>query len=148
MTISADFTVNGAANPASHTTSYASAVTLSLASVVGVAQATWTCSGSSHTDLTLPTITLSGVPSGATATFTFPSDPGDGQGRALLVTCQVSDGSNGSQAGVNVDTSTAKVSVLNDASKAPVCVNERLETDGTHGYLVEALNTLLTITSP
>src|SRR5688500_502131 len=89
MTSPADFTINAVANPSRHTTTYGASVSLALASVTGVHSIAWAVESKSHASLSSPAITPTGSPLGATASFTFPSDPGDGLGRTLRLSCTV-----------------------------------------------------------
>jgi hypothetical protein len=148
VTISAAFTVNGNSNPATHTTTYGATVTLALTSIVGASSIQWSIAGSSDSTITDPTITPAGSPSGATATFTFPSDPGTGRGRAVLVKCLVSDGTVNTGALRDADQGThwsvqyALIGVAAANGVVPICANETLVRSLTHGW-VEVLNNAL-----
>lgn len=93
---SAAFTVNATAVPrnsgAAIDTTYGGTVSLALASTVGVETVTWYIAGVSGPSVASPTISRSGTPLGATATFTVGADPGDGAGIAYGIRCDVRDG--------------------------------------------------------
>lgn len=136
MSISADFTVNSSSNPATHTTTYGATVNLALTSISGATSIVWRVIGTSHIGDTEPTITPGGSPSGATASFPFMSDPGGGEGRSVLIECEVSDGK-----GTTVR-SRAVVGVPNDNNTiVPIAAGEKFER-GTHGW-GSLINTLL-----
>jgi hypothetical protein len=145
MPISAEFTVNGAANPGEHSVAYGATVSLALTSVTGASSIQWSVVGSSHADVPTPGITPAGSPAGATATFPFMSSPGDGEGRALIIKCLVSDGTNRLRAedeGVRWAAAYAVIGVRSGRGFVPFCVNEGLYRSLTHGY-VQRLNSLL-----
>lgn len=91
---SAAFTINGTAVPSAVATTYGATVSLAVSSLVGVKTITWSIWAASEPGTAIPTITAAGVPSGATATFAMPADPGTGYGCAFGVLCTVlgSDG--------------------------------------------------------
>jgi hypothetical protein len=152
LTISAAFTVNGNANPATHTTTYGATVTLALTSIVGASSIQWSVVGTSDSSVSSPTITPAGSPSGATATFVFPSDPSDGRGRTVLVKCLVSDGTVNTGALRDEDQGThwavqyAVISVPGTGGFAPIAAGEGLDRSLTHGWIT-ALNQALAGTS-
>src|SRR5512146_2192115 len=88
MALSAAFTVNGAADPAAHATTYGATVTLARTSTQGTA--TWSILSGSYPDMTLPTLTVAAGSN--SATFPMPADPADGLGRAVMILCSVTDG--------------------------------------------------------
>lgn len=135
MTISAAFTVNGSANPARHTTTYGATVTLALVSAAGADSVTFSLVGASKSDVTLPTLTLSGSPYGSTATFTMLSDPLDGLGRTIRVECVVSSP-------YETKTTYAVVGVPNNLGILPLAAGEELDRDSSYGYIDE-LNQVL-----
>lgn len=135
MAISADFTINGVANPARHETTYGGTVNLALVNPAGIDVITWEVESSSNSGDTLPTITPGGTPTGATASFTFLADPTDGTGRTVLVKCTCSTP-------YETVISRGVVGVLNDAGKLPVCANEGKVRDAISGWLDE-LNSAL-----
>jgi hypothetical protein len=134
--VSAAFTVDGVSNPAEHTTTYGATVALALASVTGVSTITWTIDSISEPSASYPTITAAGSPIGSTASFPFPSNPGDGRGRTILVRCYVT-GANGTS-----DSKSAIVGVANSQGVIPIAPGETDERNATHGWL-PALNTAL-----
>ncbi len=136
MPLSAAFTVNGDANPNRHEAAYAATVNLALASIDGVGAVEWSIVGTSKSGQTVPTITLGGVPLGSTASFSMPTDPSDGLGRAFRVKCRVSNGYAAAE-------TYGVVGSLNDQGRLPLCVGEQLDRDATHGItddINEALN--------
>lgn len=148
MAISADFTVNGNANPAEHEVEYGDSVSLALTSTTGATSIEWSVVGTSHDDVTEPSIVAGGSPAGATATFTFPSDPGDGAGRAVLVQAMVKDSTATERLldrdrGVHWDIRRAIIGVRGANGAIPICVNEQLDRNATHGW-VQMLNNALT----
>lgn len=128
MAASAAFTVNAASNPAAHSVAYGATVTLALVSTADVASVTFSIVGASKSGTTFPTLTPSGVPSGSTATFTMPSDPGDGLGRSFRVKCRVID-----QNGDALET-YGVVGAVNNIGLLPVAAGETLDRDGTYGW--------------
>lgn len=148
MTISAAFTVNGNPNPATHTTTYGATVTLALTSIVGASSIQWSIVGTSDSSISSPTITPAGSPSGSTATFAFPSDPGTGRGRSVLVKCLVSDGTvsgalRDEDEGTHWAVQYALIGVAAANAVVPIAVNEGLHRNATHGW-IEVLNSALT----
>ncbi len=127
MTLSASFTVNGVANPAAHSASYSSTVALALVSTTGAGAILWEVIACSKSGATLPSITRSGTPNGATGSFVLPSDPGDGLGRAYLVKCSVSDTR-------MTAVEYAVVGAVNAAGLLPIVPGEENARDATHGW--------------
>jgi hypothetical protein len=127
MPISAAFTVNGASNPAEHTTTYGAVVSLALVSIVGADVITWEILAASDPDFAIATITTAGTPPGSTAQFTFPADPGDTIGRAYIVKCTVANA-------LETSVQTAIVGVLNVNGCLPLCPGEEFERHHTHGW--------------
>lgn len=127
MPISAAFTVNGAANPAEHSTTYGAVVSLALVSIVGADVITWQILAASDPAYSIPSITTGGTPNGTTAQFTFPADPGDTIGRAFILRCTVSNA-------YETATQTAVVGVLNVNGALPLCPGEEFERHATHGW--------------
>ena len=95
---SAAFTINGTAVPCEVAVSAGAPISLALTSTDGAHEIAWSISASSETDpaFVAPTITASGAPLGATASFTMGSAPAHGRGIALIVTCTIRE-SNGTQ---------------------------------------------------
>jgi hypothetical protein len=137
MAISAAFTINSTAVPAAVSVAYGATVTLVLTSITGVESVAFTIEGTSKSGVSAPTLTPSGSPSGSTATFTMPSDPGDGLGRSYLVKCTVSN---------SYETQTAYgiVGAVNDAGLVPLAAGETTARSATHGWL-DTVNTLLKV---
>lgn len=113
--------------------SYGSTVNLALLSTA-FNTADWSIVGTSDAALSVPTITPSGSPLGATATFTAGADPGDGLGISYLVQCKI----NGGRDSVGqVDSSLIKravVGVPNLFAIVPMPIGETLERSATHGW--------------
>ncbi len=130
MAISAEFTVNGNANPAAHAAEYESVVTLSLTSPTGVSGVTFSIVGSSKSGESTPTLTQGGVPIGATAEFTMPTDPSDGLGRSYLIKCSVFNAYETAE-------SYAVVGALNALSRLPLSAGEEIVRNATHGWVEE-----------
>ena len=135
MVLSADFSVNASSAQEIHAVEYGATVSLAiLSNAFHTIQ--WRISSTSHPDDVAPTITLAGAPSGATASFPMVADPGDGEGRSVIVSCTVSD-----QRGTTA-TATRKVSVANAAGRYAICVDEATEGSATHGWTPQ-INSLL-----
>lgn len=138
-TLSAEFSVNGDSSASiAHEVAYASVVTLSLLSHSGSNQIAWSIDGVSHADMTAPTISVSGSPSGATATFAMPADPGDSEGRAARIKCILRD-SRGTQA-----VAYRVVGTPNIRGLIPGTASEELARHPTLGWL-PLFNTVLAI---
>lgn len=136
MALSASFSVDASSAIQAHETTFGGTVNLALLSLTDVRNVEWSIDGTSHSSMSSPTITPAGSPTGATASFTMVSDPGDGEGRAVVVKCLVR-GSNGATA-----TAYRVVGVANDAGVIPVCVGEENYRSSTHGW-VGPVNTAL-----
>lgn len=136
MATSASFTVNSAANPATHVVAYGDTVTCVLQSITGANSIVWEVLTVSHEGMATPDLELSGTPSGQTATFTMVSDPGGGEGRSVVIRCTVRD------SGGAVYRESALVGVQNGAGLVPLCPGETTERSSSHGY-VGPLNTAL-----
>jgi hypothetical protein len=128
MALSAAFTVNGLANPATHTTTYGATVTCVLQSITGVNSIVWEILAVSHPGVSSPTIVRSGTPNGQTATFTMVSDGGDSQGRSVLIRCTVTDSTG------TIARQSAIVGVANSEGLVPICPGEETERSSTHGW--------------
>lgn len=131
MTLSANFTVEGSSAVQAHSVSYGQTIDLALLSLSDVSSIAWSIPGTSKTDFSAPTITPAGSPSGATASFVMPSDPGDGLGRSVLVKCLVADANGVSVAAYRV------VGVANSGGVIPVAAGEENHRHATHGYIDE-----------
>lgn len=139
------FTVDGSSTQAEHTTTYGGTVSLALVSVTGVFSCVYSVVGGSHNPQAFPTFTY-----GATvgnATFTFQSDPGGGQGRAVLVECLVNGGFD---ANGKLDSSLRTrrlIGVNNGIGFLPLCANETTERDPVVGWL-KAFNAMVAVLLP
>lgn len=127
MTLSAAFSVNSSTADQAHETTYGATVNLALTSLEAHT-ISWSIAGTSHADVVAPTITAAGTPTGATASFTMVSDPGDLEGRAVLVKCVVRD-SAGTQA-----VAYEVVGVPNANGVVPLVVDEEYARSATHGW--------------
>lgn len=127
MAISALFSVNGSTSIIEHPAAYNSTVNLALVSLTDVRTISWSIASTSKAGVTAPTITPGGSPTGATASFTMPADPGDGLGRSFIVQCTVAG------AGTTA-THRMVVGAANDAGILPICVDETTERNATHGW--------------
>lgn len=139
-TPSPSFTVNGVAIPGEFKVAYGSTVSLALASTSGLrGSPVWSIVGNDKSTRTNPTITAAGSPSGATASFTMPADPGDGLGMCFIVKCVVNGGKDTNGDTQSSYTATAVVGVVNSAGRLPFAYGEETERSVIYGY-VEALN--------
>jgi hypothetical protein len=134
--LNSEFTTNGSAAYIAHTTTYGGTVNLAAQSLTGAHTIAWSISGSSHSGFVDPTITPAGAPTGATASFTFPADPGGGEGRSCIVRLTLTD-----QRGVTSTTSHV-VGVANTRGYVPISTGEVSERSQTHGW-VDPINSLL-----
>lgn len=136
---SALFTVNSSSVQQAHVAAFGSSVSLAVANTAGVRQVEWSIVGTSRSGLAIPTITATGTPSGVTASFPMPSDPGDGEGRSFLVQCLVNGGRDALGQSDPALLVRRVVGARSSAGYVPACVNERDERNATHGWL-ELLN--------
>lgn len=142
MAASAAFTVEGVASAGSPTTATASQeINLALASVTDVRSVAWSVYGSSDPNVTNPTITTAGSPSGVTASFTMPTPDDADLGYSLIVKCVVNGGASGGVVDAAL-TATALIGVVNVQGDIPIAAGEVYERDLTHGW-VPFLNALL-----
>jgi hypothetical protein len=139
MVLSAEFSVDGDDSVAAIETTYGSTVDLALVSDTGVNVVAWTIQGTSHESFTAPTITPAGSPSGKTASFAMPADPGGGEGRSVLIKCTVTDPA------LNQAVAYRVVGVVNDAGVVPIAAGEENHRSATHGW-IEPINTALSVT--
>lgn len=130
MTSPADFTINGVTSPNRHTTTHGATVTLALASVTGAQSIAWAIDSKAPAAVSAPTITPAGTPLGATATFTFPADPGGDTGATLRISCTVITATGSF-------TTYGIVGVTTSGGYLPVCPDEQLERNGTQGWADE-----------
>lgn len=128
MTLSAEFTVEGSSSVTAHQVAFGATVDLALLSFDDVSTIAWSIAGTSHSSMTTPTITSAGSPTGATASFAMPADPGDNQGRSVLVKCLVTD-SRGQTA-----TAYRVVGAVNGAGRVPFATGEENYRNATHGW--------------
>lgn len=131
---SADFTIDGNSLPGAVSTTYGATVDLALVSTSGVRTIAWSIVGVSASGTAEPTITPAGAPSGATASFAMPSDPGGGLGRSFLVECRINGGVDSEGTTQAAYTVRGIVGAPNDAGLIPVPVGEYLERDATQGW--------------
>ncbi len=122
------FSVNGSTVVQAHAVNYGAVVTFAIQSLTGVSSIAWEIVGTSKSDQAALAITPSGTPSGATATVTMPSDPGDGLGRAFGIKLTVANS-------VGEASSTYRIfGKANSAGIIPAVAGEELWRDSTHGY--------------
>jgi hypothetical protein len=138
----ATFTVNGSALVAPHVVTYGSTVNLALQSLTDVRSIEWTVDSSSMSGEPLPTITPAGVPLGATASFTVPSNPGDGIGRSWVIKCRVGSMTSGTYA-----TEFRVAGAANGAGFLPVSAGEQNYRNATHGWAEEFNQALAGVTA-
>jgi len=126
--LDASFSVEGDSDRQAYEVAYGATVDLALLSYSGSGTIQWSIASTSHPSMVSPTITYAGSPTGVTASFPMVADPGDGEGRSVVVKCLLTD-SRGTTA---VDYRV--VGVPNAAGLVPVCVDEALYRDATHGW--------------
>lgn len=131
---SANFTINGSSLPGAVTVLYGATVSLALVSASGVRSIAWSIVGVSKSGQASPAITPAGSPSGATATFTMPADPGGGLGRSFLVQCVVNGGVDDEGTVQSAYTVRGIVGAENDAGVLPLVAGEYLERDAVQGW--------------
>jgi hypothetical protein len=136
---SAAFTVNGGSSP--QTCAAGSLVTLALTSTTGVGTVTWSIIGSSDSSKVAPTITPTGSPNGATATFTM-NTPVGSVGLTWLVRCVINGGVDSAGQAVAAYTATAVVGVVNSTGILPFAFGESLERNAVTG-IANDLNTAM-----
>lgn len=129
MPLSAEFSVEGDSSVTAHEVNYGDTVDLALVSDNGVNVVSWSIQGTSHESFTAPTITPAGSPSGKTASFAMPADPGGGEGRSVLVKCTVTDSA------LNQAVAYRVVGVANDAGTIPIAAGEENHRSSTHGWI-------------
>jgi hypothetical protein len=143
---SADFTINGSATPVSVTGG--AGVTLALVSIVGVGVIEWTFLGRSLSTQSVPTITLSGSPRGATASFTMPLADAEGGGYtsalgvSFVVQCRINSGRDSNGTVVPGYTKTGIVGVKNVLGLLPFSLFETFERNAITG-IADDLNSAL-----
>lgn len=127
MTLSALFSVNGSTTVQAHPANYDATVTFVIQSLTGIETIAWSVVGTSKSDQAALAVSLSGTPSGATATVTMPSDPGDGLGRAFMMKLRVT----------GEGTSAVHYAIFGKANSAgiiPAVVGEENVRNATHGW--------------
>lgn len=144
--VSANFTVQGVANPAAHAVAYASTVNLALTSATGASSIVWEIMACSDPDQAIPTITPAGSPQGMTASFVMPADPGDGLGRSFLVRCTVSSQVRTADGSFDTANQYAVVGARNTALRVPIVPGEENYRHATHGWAPE-INEILALSS-
>lgn len=121
---SSDFTIEGTAVPAEVETTQGATINLALVSTSGVKTITWSIQSSSDDDVAVPTITPAGIPLGATATYTFPSEPVFAHRIRCVTNAGMADES----------TSEGIVGTPSAAGLIPLTVDEELSRDATMGW--------------
>jgi hypothetical protein len=134
--LDASFSVEGSSVRQAHEVAYGQTVDLAALSLSGAHTIAWSIDSVSHASLTPPTITPAGAPTGATASFAMVADPGDGEGRTVVVKLLLTD-----QRGTTA-TDYRVVGVPNAAGIIPLCVGEELYRHATMGWAAE-INTAL-----
>jgi hypothetical protein len=127
LTLSALFSVNGSTTVQAHPANYDATVTFVIQSLTGIETIAWSVVGTSKSDQAALAVSLSGTPSGATATVTMPSDPGDGLGRAFMMKLRVT----------GEGTSAVHYAIFGKANSAgiiPAVVGEENVRNATHGW--------------
>lgn len=127
MATSAAFTTNGSATVQAHSVAYGATVTFALVSLTGINTIEWSIISTSKSDQAVLVVTPAGTPTGATATVTMPSDPGDGLGRSFIVKCRVT---NAADSAVHY----AVFGVANSAGIIPLAAGEEAIRNATHGW--------------
>ena len=122
MAASAAFTANGTAAPSAVAVAPGATVNLALTSTTDVQSIAWSIASSSDSAVAVPTITPAGVPSGATASFTFPSQVG----HAVRVFCNVNQGE---------ATAECVVGSRDEFGFIKLTLDEKLARDATQGWL-------------
>ncbi|HEU4544341.1 MAG TPA: glycosyl hydrolase family 28-related protein [Jiangellaceae bacterium] len=131
------FSVEGSTAVQYHAVAYGATVDLAIQSISGIDTIAWSIVSSSKSNQAIPTITPAGTPSGATASFPMPSDPGDGLGRSFLVKLHVTG--QGTSATVY-----RVVGAVNAGGIGPVCLGEQSYRDATYGW-TDAFNAALAV---
>jgi hypothetical protein len=131
MAISAAFTVEGTTVPQASgdavEVDFGDTVNLALLSTSGITSVQWSVFGTSSNLSSSPTLTLSGTPVGASASFVADSDQGDGNGVSYGLCCVVSDGK-------NTATSYGAVGVPAVYGEVPPISGEGLARSATQGW--------------
>lgn len=128
--ISPIFTINTAQPGVAFAANDSQAITLQIANTFGVQQVEWTFFGVSSL-VTLPTITLTGVPFGTTANFTMPNTAGAGV--TLLIQCKVNLGLTAGATDTDLITTSA-VYITDNIGFIPIATGETFEIDPVLGW--------------
>lgn len=136
MAIDATFTVNGSAVTGAVAVAASSTVTLAIASTSGINLVSWSVVGTDRAAHAATTITSTGTPQGASASFSMPADAADGLGQSYLVQAIATDGGSPAQ----TSTFRAVIGVVNANGFIPIAAGEQEERSATHGW-IELLNT-------
>jgi hypothetical protein len=142
MAIDATFTVNGNAVSGAMAVAAGSAVTLAVSNTSGINLVSWSVVGTDRASHASPTITASGSPPGASASFTMPADAGDGLGQGYIIQAIATDGGSPAQ----TSTFSAVIGVASANGIVPIAADEESER-GTHGW-IEAINSLMSGAEP
>jgi hypothetical protein len=132
MPISANFSVEGSSAVQAHVVAYGATVDFEILSLTGVETIEWSIIGTSKASQSAPTITPAGSPSGATATVTMPSDPGDGLGRGFIMKAIVR-----APGGAETAVAFRVFGAANAGGVIPVVANEENYRSLTHGWIDE-----------
>jgi hypothetical protein len=130
--ISANFSVEGSSAVQAHVVAYGATVDFEILSLTGVETIEWSIIGTSKASQSAPTITPAGSPSGATATVTMPSDPGDGLGRGFIMKALVR-----APGGADTQVAFRVFGAANAGGVIPVVANEENYRSLTHGWIDE-----------
>jgi hypothetical protein len=128
MALSSLFSVNGLSTVQAYSVAYDATVTFVIQSLTGITSISWSIVGTSKSDQAALAITLSGTPTGATASVVMPANPGDGLGRAFAIKLTVSNAQESS-------TTYRVFGVANSAGIIPGVAGEELWRNATHGYI-------------
>ena len=128
MALDASFSIEGLSTRQAYEVAYGATVDLAVLSLTGASIISWSIDSVSHESMTSPTITSAGSPTGATASFPMPSDPGDGQGRACVVKLLLTD------SGGNTAVDYRLVGVPNTRGIVPLCPGESLARHASRGW--------------
>jgi hypothetical protein len=143
MAASARFATNGVEGPAN--LSAGQAVTLKLLSTSGVRSIAWSFIGSSDSTKAAPTITTSGIPTGATASFSLNAGPLP-KGIAWIVQCVVNGGIDDNLVQRAEYSSTGIIGVELPVGVLPFAANETFERNSTFGIVDDLNSTIANIT--
>jgi len=133
---SAAFSVNGTEYAERVAVSGGDTVTLALLSTTGVDKVDWSIESNSSPNLTNPTITPSGSPPGASASFTMPA----GTNQGYQIKCVVNNGVDSNRSPVDDYTKRGIVGVIGGRGIIPFVLGEELSRHPTYGSTID-LNT-------